>query len=242
MFRPGLLMNGLLLWSVLAHAADPVEDRIRTRMTQLFPEDTVTAISPSPVAGIYEVMLGASLFYITGDGRHVLRGDLIDLDTRQNLSNVRRAEARKQVFAGLDENDVIEFAPDDGKTRAKLFVFTDIDCGYCRKLHQEVPELNAAGIAIDYLAFPRSGLTGESFDKISAVWCSDDRRKALTAAKAGELVTAPSCENPVADQFAMGQAMGVGGTPAVYTRDGQELGGYIPAQRLIKMLAEGKLQ
>ena len=242
MSRPGLMMSGFLLWSSLAIAADPVEDKIRARMTQLFPEDTVTAINPSPVAGVHEVMLGASLFYITGDGRYVLRGDLIDLDTRQNLSNVRRAEARKLAFADLDENDLIEFAPAAGKTQVKLFVYTDIDCGYCRKLHQEVPELNAAGIAIGYLAFPRSGLSGESFDKISAVWCSDDRRKALTAAKSGEPVTAPSCENPVAEQFAMGQAMGVGGTPAMFTRDGQELGGYIPAKRLIKMLADGKLQ
>jgi len=242
MFRPGLLMCSLLLWSVLANAAQPVEDKIRARMAQLFPEDTVTAVSPSPVTGLYEVMLGASLFYITGDGRYVLRGDLIDLDSRQNLSNARRAEARKLVFADIDEGDLIEFAPTAGKTLTTLFVYTDIDCGYCRKLHQEVPELNAAGIAIDYLAFPRSGLSGESFDKISAVWCSDDRRKALTAAKAGQPVTAPSCENPVAEQFAMGQAMGVGGTPAVFTRDGQELGGYIPAKRLIQMLAEGKLQ
>jgi thiol:disulfide interchange protein DsbC len=108
-------------------------------------------------------------------------------------------------------------------------------------MHREVPELNKAGIAVRYLAFPRSGLEGESFKKAAAVWCSADRQKAMTAAKQGKSVSAKTCENPVAKQFNLGQAMGVSGTPAVYTADGEQIGGYIPAAELIQMMQHGKI-
>lgn len=207
---------------------------IKKRMAELFPDDNVTSIEPTPVAGIVEVMIGASVFYLSADGRYVIRGDLIDLADKVNLSNERRVAARKTVFENLDTSQVIEFPAANGKARETLYVYTDIDCGYCRKMHLEVPELNKAGIAVRYLAFPRAGLKGESFDKATAVWCSADRQQALTAAKAGETVSAPACASPVAEHFELGQAMGVSGTPAVYTAGGQQLGGYIPAARLIE--------
>ena len=191
--------------------------------------------------GIFEVMVGASLFYVDQSGAFALQGDLIDLDKRVNISDARRADARKNVFASLDRKDVIEFLPEGRDIRAKLYVYTDIDCGYCRKLHLEVPALNDAGIAVAYLAFPRSGPEGESFEKAAAVWCAKDRRQALTAAKAGKKVSSAKCENPVAAQFELGRSMGVGGTPAVYTESGAELGGYVPAKTLIKLVDDGRI-
>ncbi len=231
----------LLAATVPASAADSAEKRIRASMEKLFPDDEVSAVTPSPVADLYEVMIGASLFYMSGDGRYVLRGDLIDLENKVNVSDRRRSEARQKVFAGLDQGDLIEFPAASGKASKVLYVYTDIDCGYCRKLHLEVPELNKADIAVRYLAFPRSGLKGESFDKAAAVWCSEDRRGALTAAKAGKKVSAPKCDSPVADQYHLGIAMGVSGTPAVYTADGQSIGGYVPAKELIRMVRAGKI-
>lgn len=236
-----LLAACLVLTAANVVAAGIDETPIRERMAKMFPDEKVTSITESPLAGLYEVMLGASLFYMTADGHYAVRGDVIDLEKRKNLSEERRATARSQVFAGLDKHDVIEFAPPDGKRRATLYVYTDVDCGYCRKLHGEVPKLNEAGIAIEYLAFPRAGLKSDSYRKIAAVWCSPDRRKAMTAAKSGADVKAPPCENPVADQYELGRAMGVSGTPAVYTAAGEELGGYVPAQALIKMLADGRI-
>jgi len=224
-----------------ALSAQAGEQAVRERKNTMFEGEEITSITASQVPGIFEVMLGASLFYVSEDGRYALRGDLIDLDERRNVSDERRAQARKQVFAELDPADLVSFGPADGKARATLYVYTDVDCGYCRKLHNEVPELNAAGIAIEYLAFPRAGLKSESFDKVAAVWCSSDRQKAMTDAKAGKPVDAPACDNPVAAQFELGQSMGVNGTPAVYTKDGEQLGGYVPAKRLIKMADEGKI-
>lgn len=236
--RPWLALLSILAWTPAA-TADATTDRITARMAKMFPDEPVTDIAPSPVPSLYEVMLGASLFYISADARYVFHGDLIDLERRVNLADERREHARKLAFEGVDVADTVEFAPANPK--AMLYVYTDIDCGYCRKLHGEVPQLNAAGIGVRYLAFPRSGLDGESFTKAAAVWCSADRKAAMTAAKSGENVNAPSCDNPVASQYEMGRSMGITGTPAVYTTTGRQLGGYVPATELIRMAREGKL-
>lgn len=225
----------------LAVAADDTNERLTARMAKLFPKDKVTDISPAPIAGLYEVLLGASLFYISADGRYVVRGDIIDLDGRENISDKRRSHARQQVFARLDTKGLIEFPATTPDTKKVLYVFTDIDCAYCRKMHREVGTLNQAGIAVRYLAFPRTGLKGASFDKATAVWCAANRQEAITAAKLGQPVESPKCASPVAQEFELGQSMGVTGTPAVYTDQGEQIGGYVPAEEIIKMVEEGKI-
>ena len=227
--------------SLEAAADDAVTERLKAKVQQFFDDTTVTSVSPSPIKGIYEIMLGPSLIYMSEDGRYVMRGDIIDLDKRVNVSDEKRASARKDVFNRLDPHDYVEFAPRKPDLKKTLYVYTDVDCTYCRKMHREMAELNKAGIAIRYLAFPRSGLEGDSFKKAAAVWCSADRKKAMTAAKAGKPVYAKSCDHPVAEQFGMGQAMGISGTPAVYTDEGEQIGGYIPAAELINMLQAGKI-
>ena len=242
MMRPILTTISLLLaLAVMAARADAVSERLTARIAKMFPKEKVTDITPSPVAGLYEVLLGSSLFYLSVDGRYVVHGDLIDLDGHVNLSDQRRSQARQQVFAGLDSRGYIEFPSQLHETKKTLYVFTDIDCAYCRKMHREVPQLNNAGISVRYLAFPRTGLKGPSFDKATAVWCSANRQEAITAAKLGQPVTAPKCDNPVAQEFKLGQSMGVTGTPAVYTDKGEQIGGYVPADELIKMVQEGKI-
>lgn len=239
---PAYLRLAMLLASLLAcaaaAAADSPDQRIRGQMKALFPDDEVGSIKPTPIAGLYEVTIGASIIYASADGRYVVSGDMIDIATRQNISSQRRGEARSKVFADLDRDETIEFAPSGGATDDVIYVYTDIDCGYCRKLHLEVPQLNAAGITVRYLAFPRSGPNSESFDKATAVWCAGDRQDALTKAKAGDKVSSKRCDNPVGDQFELGRAMGVTGTPAVYTAGGRQLGGYMPAKDLIRVVRE----
>lgn len=221
--------------------AEEVTERLAARMTKLFPKEKVTDITPAPVPGLYEVMVGASLFYVSADGRYVVHGDLIDLDAHVNVSDQRRAQARKQVFEAMDTKGFIEFPAKTKATRKTLYVFTDVDCAYCRKLHSEVGQLNDAGIAIRYLAFPRTGIKGPSFDKAVAVWCSANRQEALTRSKLGMPVDAPKCDNPVAKEFELGNSMGVTGTPSVYTEQGKHIGGYVPADELIKMVDDGKI-
>ena len=238
---------GVYLWGVLAmaasalgHAADAaLEARLAKRLKSVLPDDTITSVRPGPIQGVVEVLLGPTVLYMSEDGRYVLRGDIFDLDSKANLTDTRRQEARVAAFAAVDPATTIEFGPAQGKAKRTLYVFTDIDCGYCRKFHKQMAQLNNAGIAVRYLAFPRTGLASESAQKAETVWCSENPREAMTAAKGGSMPPARQCKNPVADQFHLGQSMGVRGTPAVFTDDGEELGGFIPADDLIQMLSVG---
>lgn len=225
----------------VANADDQVEKRLTEQVKGVLPNAKVTGVKPTPVPGIYEVRIGPSLIYMTGDGHYIFKGDIFDLQKKENLTNTRRAQARVEAFQTLGAENMIEFAPANGKARRTLYVFTDIDCAYCRKMHAEVQKLTEAGIAVRYLAFPRTGLGGDSYKKAVTVWCSADRKQALTEAKLGKILDTKECPNPVKDQFRMGEAMGVHGTPAVYLDNGDELGGYIPAKELIRMLDNGEI-
>ena len=226
-----------LLYGAGAWAADNIEQVLGQKLKKFMPDVEISSVSASPLPGVYEVVIGASLIYMSEDGRFVFRGDLIDITERRNLSDEKRTAARMQAFAQIGADEAIEFAPKSKKVAHTLYVYTDIDCGYCRKLHREVAQLNDAGIAVRYLAFPRTGMNSESSKKAAAVWCSDNQQQAMTAAKAGKEVTAKACSNPVEAHFTLGKSMGVRGTPSVYTEQGESLGGYIPAPELIKMLS-----
>ena len=229
-----------LLACLTAQAADAdLEARLAKRLKTVLPDDKITSVRPGPVKGVFEVLLGATVLYMSEDGRYVFRGDIFDLDSKSNVTDARRQEARVAAFAAIDPATTIEFAPAKGKASKTLYVFTDIDCGYCRKFHKQMAQLNNAGIAVRYLAFPRTGLDSESAHKAETVWCSENRKEALTSAKSGKMPPAKQCNNPVAEQFHLGQSMGVHGTPAVFTEEGEELGGFIPAEDLIQMLSAG---
>ncbi len=239
--RLAIVLMGLVALVTNTAQAEDVGERLAARMAKLFPKEKITDVSPAPIPGLYEVLVGASLFYVSADGRYVVHGDLIDLDAHVNVSDQRRAQARKQVFEAMDTQGYIEFPSKTKETRKTLYVFTDIDCGYCRKMHAEVGRLNDAGIAVRYLAFPRTGTKGPSFDKAVAVWCAPNRQEALTQSKLGVTVDSQKCDNPVAKEFELGNAMGVTGTPAVYTDEGKHIGGYVPAEELIEMVQNGKI-
>ncbi len=231
---------GLLAVTMSVSADTHLQADLAAKLKAVMPDAKITSVKPGPIPGLYEVMLGATVLYMTQDGRFAVRGDIFDLRNKTNLTDVTRAVARVSAFAGQRSN-VIEFAATNGKPQHTLYVFTDIDCGYCRKFHQQVTELNAAGISVRYLSFPRTGLNTESYRKAVSVWCSADPKAALTAAKAGQPLVNKTCDNPVAAQYELGQSIGVHGTPAVFSEDGEELGGYIPAPELIKMLKSGNI-
>jgi len=220
-------------------ADDALIAKLTTRIRSVLPDAKVTSIKPAPVPGLYEVSIGPTILYMTGDGKFAVRGDIFDLESKRNVTDERRMQARVESLKGLGESSPIRFAATGGKTQHEIYVFTDIDCGYCRKMHKEINQLTSAGVTVNYLAFPRTGLDGESYDKAVAVWCASDRQAALTNAKTGKKVQNAKCDNPVAQHFRLGEAMGVQGTPAVYSADGEELGGYIPAQELVRILNGG---
>ena len=224
--------------TAVATGADmELEKRLTAKVQSILPDAKVAAISASAIEGLYEVIVGGEVLYLSGDGRYALQGDLMDLEQRRNLSEERRAEVRRLALAAVDVNKTIEFAPETAKHA--IYVFTDVDCSYCRRMHNEIDQLLGAGVAVRYLAFPRAGLGTESYRKTVSVWCAKDRRQALTDAKLGKAVEPVECENPVSDQFQLGQRLGVRGTPAIYLKSGEQIGGYVPPGQLLEYLKRG---
>lgn len=211
---------------------------LRAVIQEKFPGVQIDGVRPSPVAGVYEVVLGADTAYVSADGRYLFSGDLYEIDTRTNVTELSRTQARREVLAKLDERDMIVFEP-AGEAKHTVTVFTDVECGYCRRLHSEIGRITQLGVRVRYLAYPRAGPGTDDWRKMEAVWCSLDRRRAITQAKLGQEVKAPDCgATPVASQYALGESVGVRGTPAIFAATGEYIGGYLPPERLLAELDE----
>ena len=232
-----LLFLGMSL-SSLSLAEPGVHEAITKSLGGVFPGVTPTEISPSPMAGVSEVLIGPRLFYVTNDGKYLLQGSLIELATRTDISEERRNGIRLAAINDLGEEKMIVFPAKD--SRHTITVFTDIDCGYCRKLHGEIAQYNDQGITVRYLAFPRSGVGSASYNKAVSVWCEKDKQAAMTRSKAGETLPKAECDNPVKEEYELGQMIGVNGTPAIILEDGSMLPGYIPSAKLANALDQGK--
>ena len=207
-----------------------VEEKFRT----LVPNASTIAVSETPIEGVLQVQVNSDIVYVTSDGKYLLQGQIMDIDSRENLTDRAKSVIRMSLLTGLDVKQQITFAPEEPKY--DLLVFTDIDCGYCRKLHNQMAEYNEEGIAIHYMAFPRAGVGSDSFNKFVSVWCSDNQQEALTLAKNGGEPAPLSCPNPVAEQYNLGQELGVTGTPSIVTSDGTMIPGYMPPAKLRQRL------
>ena len=215
--------------------ADPgSQAAIETSLKQVLPDMKTDKIRPSPIEGVSEVQAGPRLFYVTNDGRYLLQGSLIDLHTRQDISEERRKTFRLEAVNAVGEQNMIIFPAKD--PRHTITVFTDVDCTYCRKLHKQIKDYNNLGITVRYLLFPRSGVDTPSYYKAVTVWCSVNRQDALTRAKAGEDLKQRTCENPVRSLIELGQEMGLQGTPAIVLDDGEMVPGYVPPEKLAQAL------
>lgn len=219
--------------------AKGAEGNIRNALEASRPDLKVTSVEPAPVAGLFAVQFeNGPVVYATADGRHFVLGDLfrVESDGFVNLAEAKRDERRAELLGEVTGDDIIAFKP-QGKSKAVVHVFTDVDCFYCQLLHQHMAEYNKLGIEVRYLAYPRAGLGSESYQKIATAWCADDRQAALTRLKSRQAVAIDVCEtNPVAAQFALGNRMGVEGTPAIITESGKLLPGFLPPEQLAQAL------
>ncbi|MCZ6828510.1 MAG: DsbC family protein [Gammaproteobacteria bacterium] len=230
-----LLGSVLILSQALAQPPDSAEAIIRGKLQQARPDFQISSVQPSVVDGIYEVQIGSGpVLYATADGDFFFLGDLFSVGVSGivNLAVQQRDRTRKTLIDAVSIEDMVVFSP-ERETRTHVTVFTDVDCFYCQKFHKEVPAMNAKGIEVRYLAYPRSGIGGESYRKIASAWCAKDRRKAMTMLKNRESIPDNVCaNNPVADQFMIGQQAGVRGTPALVLESGELLPGYLSADDL----------
>lgn len=194
-------------------------------------EEKIISAVPTDMSGVYWVTAeGLPPFFTDKSGKHIIQGQIISVGNGEpvDISSSLIAKTAQSELKNVAKKDMIIY-PAKGTTKAVVYAFTDADCGYCRKLHEEISDINARGIEVRYLAWPRSE---QSIPKMEAIWCSSDRQKAMNGAKIGEDVSAKACDNPVGAQMALGMRLGVRGTPAIFTESGQQIGGYLPAAQL----------
>lgn len=192
------------------------------------------------IPGVYEFISGSKIFYVSQDGNYFIEGNLIDIKANKDLTESRLGEARMAQIEKIGLMNMIVFKPK--KTKHVIYVFTDIDCGYCRKLHSEIEQYLSAGIEVRYLFFPRAGIDSDSFRKAVAVWCAPDRNSAFTKAKKGESIEMKTCENPIKEHMKLGEELGASGTPMIVTDKGTIIPGYVDAIRLSQGLDKETLK
>ena len=217
----------------LADQAADIE-KVRAELVKMIPPAAQADIVASPVAGIYRMQVQGNYAFAYVQGDYVLLGDLYNTKDQVNLGDQASSERMANELKDVPLSQMIVYGPENPKRY--ITVFTDIDCGYCRKLHNEINELTAAGIQVRYLAFPRAGVGSESHKKYVSVWCNDDQQTALTAAKSGKPVATASCDNPVEETYKLGLKVGVRGTPTIIFDDGTVRPGYVPSAALISQL------
>lgn len=226
--------------AVQAETADAVdsqtEEKIRSSLNVLLPGLKPDTVSATPVPGLYELTFGPRIVYVTGDGRYLVQGKLVDLETRTEITDERLSKLKLDALNQFGDEQMVVYSPEAPKYT--VTVFTDIDCGFCRRLHSEMDQYNKQGIAIRYLFYPRAGIGSDSYNKAVSVWCADDRHAAMDAAKAGKDIPSKTCDNPVEAHYELGQQMRVQGTPALVLSDGEIVPGYVPPAKLRRALDE----
>ncbi|MBW8823972.1 MAG: DsbC family protein [Xanthomonadales bacterium] len=223
---------------IAAAAAKPVagspEARAIDALHKANPQLKVDRVAAAPMPGFRELIVAGQTLYVSDDGRYVMQGNLYDTVAKKDLSEATMSALRREELAKVPASQRIVFAPANPKYTVS--VFTDIQCGFCQKLHSQIAQYNAQGIAVEYLAYPRMGPASDDFSQMEAVWCSADRGKALTDAKNGKRISAPRCSSPVAMEYDLGQRLGLTGTPMIVAPNGVAAPGYLDPSRMKQWL------
>lgn len=220
---------------------EEVAEVIYARLLESRPDLKMTNLRPSPMSGLYKIDLNGQLAFVSEDGQFLIAGEMYQAKPG-HLVNLQEEDRRQQekafapkraeLLAAIDKKDLVIYTPKE-KVKGHIYVFTDIDCGFCRRLHSQMDEMLDKGIEVRYLAFPRAGINSRSAQKLATAWCADDQQGTMTRFKNGENVDLAVCDgNPVADQYMLGQKIGVRGTPAIVLESGQMIPGAVSPERL----------
>jgi thiol:disulfide interchange protein DsbC len=242
-FNPRTLLCAFLLTlGSLANAETGDDlDAVRERIAAEFDIIEPANVNPSPIPGWYTIQKGTVVAYVSEDARYLLQGDLIDLEAQVNLTELARDKVRSDIVAALGDDEVISFAPADIKH--SITVFTDVGCTYCRRLHNEIATYLAEGIEVRYVLYPRNGPASPDWVESEKVWCAKDRNSALTAAKQDRAFETSKCDASIIQaHYAIGQDVGLSGTPAIVLEDGTLIAGYLPADALAEQLQQSQPQ
>jgi thiol:disulfide interchange protein DsbC len=230
-----ILVASLLVpaMSQAASSTDNKDNELKQKISDMLGVE-VSTIQPSPISGLQQVLTDRGVLYITEDGSKLIHGNVYDLDNRmKNLTEAALAGPRIEMLKPLEKDMLVYKAKNE---KHVVTVFTDVDCGYCRKLHNQMAEYNDLGITVRYLAYPRAGIPSANADEMQAVWCAKDPLQAMTDAKAGKNIKAASCDIDIAKQYRLGMSFGINGTPAIILEDGSLIPGYQPPENLLQAI------
>ena len=212
-------------------------DLVLQALLEIFPGATDYILDDSVVDGLYAVSIGSEVIYVSKDGKFLIRGEIYDLQNSVNVTEEKRVLGRLDVMQSLDEETMIIYEPK--KIKHTITIFTDIDCGYCRKFHQQIGDYLDLGIRVRYLSFPRTGPDTESWEKAQSVWCSKNRQDSLDRAKQGKNIDSVFCfDSPVEKHYNLGSVFNISGTPTIVTEKGKVIVGYLPPESLLFRLTE----
>ncbi|WP_419536588.1 DsbC family protein [Endozoicomonas sp.] len=237
-------------WSVAVNAEPKSKDTpspealIENQLKKLDATIPIESVTKSPMPGVYKVMLkGGFVLYSSENGQYFIKGDMLEVRGKKlvNLTEEIKSQQNAKLLKSLKQEDMVIFSP-KGETKGVVYAFTDVDCGYCRKLHREVDQLNELGIELRYLAFPRGGQQSPVHGKMTDAWCSVDRKQALTDLKTGKPISVDIkgdkavCNAVINDHYNLGVQMGINGTPAMVLENGQVIPGYRPAADIANII------
>lgn len=221
------MLLALSLGATMSVFADDMEE-FKKVFTERFPKFTLTHVEKTPIDDVFLAVVSGQVIYMTKDGRYMFDGNLVDLKSRKNYTDEAMAGIRLQELNTLGEDNMIVYTPK--KVKHTITVITDVDCPYCRKLHDEMDGYMASGIKVRYVFMPLKGHA--DYTKTVSIWCSDDQNEALDMAKAGAEIEPKKCDNPIDEHLAVARNLGVNGTPAIILQNGQLLAGYVPVAKL----------
>ena len=224
-----------LFLSLFAFSAAADSEKVQSKLEKFLPIKSVTHVE---TIDLYQVELtdGTTLF-VNKTGDYFVVGDLygVENQTPVNLTERSKDKERQEAVASIPEEEMVIY-PANRKKVGHIYVFTDIDCPYCRRLHNEIDIYTNNGIEVRYIAWPRCGIQCQSYTKATSVWCAEDKLNAMTVAKNGVTLPEVFCDNPVAKQYHLGVKLGLRGTPYIVLSNGTSIGGYLPATEIINRL------
>ncbi|CAC9963529.1 Thiol:disulfide interchange protein DsbC [uncultured Gammaproteobacteria bacterium] len=233
-----MLKKILLSFAILSTQSIANNDDVIKNLVPIFGNINQQDIIETPFNGVYEIIFNnpISSQFVSADGKYLIKGDIIDLKTFASLKPSTRVKTLKQnLINAIDDKDKVIFKSKNEKYI--IHVFTDVDCPFCKKLHQQMPEMNALGITIKYLASPLASLHPTAQGKMEKIWCAKDKVKAMNDYKNKDIIPdVKKCDNPVAQQLLLSQRLGVNGTPAIFLSDGTHVPGYMPAKKLLQTI------
>ncbi|MDC1287791.1 thioredoxin fold domain-containing protein [Gammaproteobacteria bacterium] len=219
--------------------ADAAANRVTRLLQQRVGNAKIDDVRETSVKGVWQAQVGNNYVYLLDNGKYALMGDLVNLESGRNLTELSRRATIVETLAEFADDELAIFAA-RGESKATLNVFTDTSCPYCQKLHSEVDKLQEAGITVRYLPYPRGGKNGPGYDTLKSVWCARDRNQAMTDAKNDRFDGLPRGDCPqaaVIDRgYRAGNQVGIRGTPALIKSNGEKIEGYVPFLELIPQL------